>query len=202
LIDVAPAEVIEFWLGAAPGDREAVRAKANDWYRSTPELDRDIKKRFGATIERAIAGELVEWESSPEGALAIVLVLDQFSRNAYRGTAEAFAGDRVAIEVAKRAIEAGFDKQVAPSGRVFFYHPFEHSESVTEQNRSIVLFETFVEDMQGPWREFAEGFLGYARGHREVVARFGRFPHRNKALKRANSAAETDYLETASGYGQ
>ena len=131
-----------------------------------------------------------------------MLLLDQLTRNAFRGTAQAFAHDRAALDVAKRALDAGFDREVSIPGRAFFYHPFEHSESLTEQNRAVALFEAFVEDVDHEWRDFAEGFLGFARGHREVVARFGRFPHRNEVMKRANSAAETDYLKKASSYGQ
>ncbi|MCZ6887044.1 MAG: DUF924 domain-containing protein [Gammaproteobacteria bacterium] len=200
--DITPDVVIDFWIGAAATDREAAREQSQLWYHADAALDRNIEKRFGAAIELAGSGQLTDWEASPDGALAIVLLLDQFSRNANRGTAQAFAHDRAALEVAKRAIDAGYDRQVSVPGRAFMYHPFEHSESLTEQHRSIVLFEAFAADVDPLWRDFAESFLGYARGHREVVARYGRFPHRNVALKRANSADEHEYLKKGGNFGQ
>ena len=197
-----PQDVIDFWIGDADVDPAAAKAHSKLWYRSDASVDRDIKKRFGTAMKRAAAGELEQWEESADGALALVILLDQFSRNCFRGTARAFANDAQALAIAKRAIEAGHDQNLSIVGRAFLYHPFHHSESLTEHNRHIELSEALVASAPPQWQEFASGHASYAHEHREVVARFGRFPHRNKALNRASSAAETEYLKGGARYGQ
>ncbi|MYA17511.1 MAG: DUF924 domain-containing protein, partial [Gammaproteobacteria bacterium] len=181
-----PTEVLEFWLGPAPDDPDSVVTASKRWYIADDGFDAEIRDRFGAAIEQAQRGFFADWAETPEGALALVILLDQFPRNAHRGTANAFAGDPVALAVAGRAVERGFDRGLACPGRAFLYHPFEHSEDLKDQERSVVLFETLAAQAPNEWHEFAADFVPYALAHRDVIARFGRFPHRNAALGRLN----------------
>jgi uncharacterized protein (DUF924 family) len=172
----APAEIVSFWAEAGP----------DKWFDEDEGFDRTIRSRFLSTYEAAADGELAAWEDSAEGALALVILLDQFPRNMFRGTARAFAADPLARAVADRALARGFDQATAPAMRQFFYLPFMHSEALTDQNRSVHLYEALGNAEQ----------LRYATEHREVIQRFGRFPHRNRALGRETTAAEQAFLES------
>jgi uncharacterized protein (DUF924 family) len=175
--------LLSFWFGTP--DCEA------RWFKADPEFDRALGERFGPLVPRAAAGELDPWAAAPEGALALLLLLDQLPRNLYRGSARAFASDLQARAVARAAIEAGFDRAVPPLKRQFFYLPFEHSEALADQEEAVRLFAAL------PPGAFRDDCLDWARRHRGVIARFGRFPHRNAALGRASSAAEQAFLESA-----
>jgi len=173
-----PQVVIEFWTSAG--------SKA--WFRSDPIFDAAMRARFEATHLAASRNELEDWGRSSQGALALVLLLDQAPRNIYRGSAHAFATDRLARAVAARAIDAGFD-QVAPADlQVFFYLPFEHAEEAAAQQRSLTLFEAHAE------RTGDSSYQRYARIHADVIARFGRFPHRNIVLGRTTTTEEAEFL--------
>jgi uncharacterized protein (DUF924 family) len=141
--------------------------------------------------EQAARGELDRWQSTPLAALALIVVLDQFPRNMFRGTARAFATDARALAAAALAVDRDFDRLFVPSERTFVYLPFEHAEDIAAQRRSLALF-----------RARDPGNLEWAERHHEIVARFGRFPHRNAVLGRASTEAETAYIDTASGFGQ
>ena len=154
------------------------------WFKSTPAFDALLRDDFGAAVERAARGELDELEASADGALALCLLLDQIPRNIWRGTAAAFAQDEQARAVADRAITRGFDLAVRHEGRVFLYLPFEHSEHLADQDRAVKLIGPL-----GPEQ------LDYAVRHRDIVARFGRFPHRNRALGRTSTAEEEAFLQ-------
>lgn len=197
---MTPTEVLEFWLGPAPDDPGAVALASKRWYITDDGFDAEIRDRFGAAIEQAQRGSFADWAETPEGALALVILLDQFPRNAYRGTADAFAGDPVALGVAGRAVGRGVDRELACPGRAFLYHPFEHSEDPEDQERSVVLFETLAAEAPVEWRKFAADFVPYAHAHRDAIARFGRFPHRNAVLGRANTAEEQAYLDRGGGF--
>ena len=197
---MTPTEVLEFWLGPAPDDPESIAKESKRWYITDDGFDAEIRARFGAAIEQAQRGSFGDWAETPEGALALVILLDQFPRNAYRGTADAFAGDPVALAVAGNAVERGFDRRLACSGRAFLYHPFEHSEDPEDQERSVVLFETLAAEAPPSWREFAADFVPYAHAHRDVIARFGRFPHRNAILGRVDTPEERAYLDGGGGF--
>jgi uncharacterized protein (DUF924 family) len=173
-----PQDVIDFWTCAGP--------KA--WFRGDPAFDAAMRARLETAHLAASRGELEAWSQSSEGALALVLLLDQAPRNIYRGSAHAFATDGLARAVAARAIDAGFD-QAAPSDlRVFFYLPFEHAEDAAAQGRSLALFEAHAA------RTGDAGYLRYARIHADVIARFGRFPHRNIVLGRTTTPEEAAFL--------
>ena len=172
---IGPGDVVAFW-------REAGRDK---WFKKDPEFDRAIEERFGALHAEAAAGKLNDWAKSPEGALALILVLDQFSRNMFRDSPRAFAQDEMASELALAAITAGFDQKVEPELAHFFHMPFMHSEQIADQERSVLYFHsTGVDDA-----------LRYARIHEQAVRRFGRFPHRNPVLGRHMTPREQAYLD-------
>ena len=197
---MTPTQVVEFWLGSAPDDYESVTRASKRWYLTDDAFDAEIRDRFGAAIEQGRRSLFADWAETPEGALGLVILLDQFTRNAYRGTADAFGGDPVALAVAGSAVERGFDRELACPGRAFLYHPFEHSEDPEDQKRSVMLFETLAAEASPAWRKFAAEFVPYAHAHRDVIARFGRFPHRNAILGRVNTAEERAYLERGGGF--
>jgi uncharacterized protein (DUF924 family) len=172
-----PGEVLGFWF--AEGDEER-------WFNVSPDFDREIAERFGAAHEDAAAGRLAGWEATPEGALALVIVLDQFPRNMFRESPKAFATDPLACAVAERAIEHGHDMAMPEDRRIFFYMPFEHAEDLALQHRCCELVRARCN--RGKYVEFADR-------HCAVIARFGRFPHRNEALGRESTPEEIEYLE-------
>jgi uncharacterized protein (DUF924 family) len=168
-----PADVVGFWREAGP----------QKWFRKDDTFDLVFRDRFLATHEAAAAGRLESWGASAEGALALVLLLDQFPRNAFRATPRMFATDAQARAAAAAAVAAGHDKRVEAQLRPFFYMPFMHSEELGDLDQCVRLMEAVDADS-----------LRYARHHREIVARFGRFPHRNAVLGRASTAEEKDFL--------
>ncbi len=170
-----PDEVLAFWREAGP----------EKWFSKDEAFDQTCRDRFMPTYEAAARGDLNEWELTPEGALAVVLLLDQFPRNMFRGRRETYKTDPVALMVADRAIERGFDHKVEPELRRFFYLPFMHSESLRHQERSVALNEALGDEDSIKW----------ARHHHDVVARFGRFPHRNAILERETTPEEEAFLQ-------
>jgi len=184
----AVSDILHFWFGA-PGTaicgtfREA-------WFKKDPAFDDEIRRHFLGATEAAARGELDRWQVDREGALALVILLDQFPRNLYRGSPKAFAADPKAREVARTAIERGFDMQCHSCERMFFYLPFEHSELLPDQERSVDLFKRLAED--DPSRA---GIVPYALRHHEIIQRFGRFPHRNEALGRESTEDEIAFLK-------
>ncbi|MBX6369146.1 MAG: DUF924 domain-containing protein [Rhodospirillales bacterium] len=174
--------VLDFWFGPPPFRPRRV------WFERDPAFD-EACDAFVADQAQAAAGAYRDWATTPEGALALVLLLDQFPRNLYRGTARAYASDALALETARRAVEAGWDRLVSPVQRLFFYLPFEHSESLADQDEACRLVAAMTDHP-----EHAE-LVRYAERHREIVARFGRFPHRNAALGRATTPEEAAFLE-------
>ena len=193
-------DVIDYWLGPAPKHPDDLKPHSARWYRVDAAVDAQIAERFGLTVEQARSGELLHWGEEAKGALALVLLLDQFGRNIYRDSDMAFVGDSLARAIAVRALDQGFDRLLSVPERAFLYHPFEHSEDLVDQARSVALFERLVAEAEPHWRDFATSFVGYATAHRRVIERFGRFPHRNAALGRESSAEEREYLEAGGGF--
>lgn len=180
------AAVLEFWFGAPPA-REA----RSEWFRKDPAFDALIRERFGTLIERALRGELACWAGrGPEATLALVIVLDQFTRNVFRDTPAMFSGDEQALALARGLVGSGADQALSPLERWFACLPFEHSESLADQERSVELF-----DALRAYPESAPAFE-WAVSHRDVVRRFGRFPHRNAILGRESTPEERAFLET------
>ncbi len=178
---MTPAEIVDFWFS------ETARAH---WFMSTPEFDREIGARFETTWAQARDGQLADWEQTAEGALALVLLLDQFPLNMFRDRPEGFSTEAASRAVAGRAIVRGLDASLADAGKAFLYLPYMHSESLADQDRSVELFE-----LAG----LADN-LKWARHHREIVRRFGRFPHRNAILGRASTPEETEWLVSPQGF--
>jgi uncharacterized protein (DUF924 family) len=186
--------LIDFWFGA-PGSAERFRARP-EWFRVDPEFDHAIRRRFLPLQQRAAADHCADWAREAEPCLALILLLDQLPRNLYRSSAQAFATDAMARTAAREALSRGFDRSLAATCRQFIYLPFEHSEDLADQERSIALFTALARDPA-----FA-GSLDYAKHHHAIIARFGRFPHRNHALGRASTAEEEAFLkEPNSSFG-
>lgn len=187
-------DVLDFWF--LPPQDPAYGQQRAAWFRKDDQFDADINARFGTTIALALAGGLREWdqEGAP-GALARIIVLDQFTRNAGRGTPASFAGDALALVAARELVASGLDKTLPPVQRWFAYMPFEHSEDPAMQAESIALFTALSQEAPG-----FEGVLDYAHRHRGVIARFGRFPHRNPILGRASTPEEQEYLASGAGF--
>jgi uncharacterized protein (DUF924 family) len=181
-------DVLDFWFAG-----DATQWRQQRWFKRDDAFDTEIRARFALALEAARDGALDRWAATPTGALALVIVLDQFPRNIHRGSHLAFAGDAHARRIARAALPmAG---ELTPVQRVFLYLPFEHSEDLADQDRAVSLFESLRGD--GDY----ESVIAYAHRHREVIARFGRFPHRNAALGRENTAEETAYLaEPGAGF--
>ena len=168
------------------------------WFQGGDAVDREIGVRFGDALPRAAAGKFNGWAATPRGRLALIVLLDQFSRNLYRGTERAFANDARALTLAREGIEQGHDQALEAVERLFFYLPFEHSEQIEDQQTSVRLYEELVRDAP-----HLRGALDEAINHRDLIERFGRFPHRNRALGRDATAEERRYLdETGKTYGQ
>jgi uncharacterized protein (DUF924 family) len=175
MTEITPQNIVQFWRDAGP----------KKWFEPDPAFDASIRERFLAAHEDAAAGKLAAWEHSAQGALALLLLLDQFPRNMFRKTPRAFATDPLARGIAQRAIQSGFDLEVGDEMRSFFYLPFMHSEELADQELCLNLYRGYGN----------EDGIKYAEIHLDAIRRFGRFPHRNEILGRESSAEETAYLE-------
>lgn len=176
MTEVTPQNIVQFWRDAGP----------KKWFEPDPAFDASIRERFLAAQEEAAAGKLAAWENSAQGALALLLLLDQFPRNMFRKTPRAFATDAQARGIAQRAIKAGFDLEVGDEMRSFFYLPFMHSEELADQELCLKLYRGYGN----------EDGIKYAEIHLDAIRRFGRFPHRNEILGRESSADEIAYLDS------
>jgi uncharacterized protein (DUF924 family) len=181
--DPRAAAVLEFWFGTPP-----LKARTA-WFRKDDAFDAAIRSRFGGLIDEALAGSLEHWRAAVEPALALILVLDQFTRNAFRDTPRAFSGDPRALSVAQELVARGMDRELVAVQRWFVYLPFEHSEDRAAQAESMRLFGQLAD--ADPSMADA---LEWARRHQQVVERFGRFPHRNEVLGRPSTPAEIEFL--------
>ena len=175
--------VMDFWFGRH-GDRSRDTPR-RQWFEKSDTFDAQIRDRFGTLIPRAIAGELQAWSADPEGAVAQILVLDQFTRNVFRGSAQAFAGDTRALAAARAVVNAGADRTLLGVQRQFVYLPFEHAEDIDAQREALRLFARLGAGDAGQW----------AQKHHDVIQRFGRFPHRNAILGRASTPEEIEFLK-------
>lgn len=184
-IDRAGA-VLDFWFGAS-GDPEAGTVR-REWFAAEPAFDASIAASFGDLIEAALAGECDAWARSAYSACALVIVVDQFTRNVFRGTPRMFAGDALALDTARRIVAERWDEGYDPLRRWFCYMPFEHSESIDDQRESLRLFGALRDD------PLAGGAWQWAQSHYDVIERFGRFPHRNEILGRVSTPAEIAFL--------
>lgn len=194
-------EVLEFWFGSRPYSAESVAQRMPRWFGDPakpelqPQTDEQIRQRFEALCQQAAAGELASWEAGPRRRLALILLLDQFPRNLHRGTAAAFAQDRQALELALGGMQLGADAVLDPVERIFVYMPLQHAESREVQDESLAAFRRLAAEAPVELGEVFAGVSQFAQLHYDIVARFGRFPHRNALLGRAPTAEETRWLE-------
>jgi uncharacterized protein (DUF924 family) len=188
IMDAQAQAVLDFWF-LAPDNPGHGQSRA-EWFRKDDAFDAQIRERFGALIDTAIDGGLRDWAATPRGALALILLLDQFTRNVYRDTPRAFAGDEQALTLAVALTQNGQDQELEPTLRAFVYMPFEHAEDLAMQARAVELFQLLVQSREG-----FESMLDYAQRHQEVIARFGRFPHRNAILGRDSTPEELTFLQ-------
>ena len=199
----------EFWFGRAltgaqPGQGEKaslahlLTQRCNVWFagESAQRLQRDelIRGAFQEVLERAASGALASWADSPRRRLSLILLLDQFPRQCFRGTARAFAYDQQALALTMTGMQGAADGALNTIERIFFYMPLQHAESLEAQEESVAAYKRLSEEVSEELRARYEGFLGYAQAHRELIRQFGRFPHRNKVLGRANTPEEQAYL--------
>lgn len=197
--------ILDFWFGSASNSgsktktagksaQQIAQQQSKLWWSKDENIDRDIRHRFEPTLKALLTGHYNSWFETPQGRLAAIIVLDQFSRNMYRDNAQAFSQDSLALYWTLQGIRQGEDKKLTPLQRVFFYLPLEHCEQINMQNLAIEKFEQLAADTPESFAELAKGFVSYAHQHREVIARFGRFPHRNALLNRNSSEEELAYL--------
>lgn len=187
----------QFWFGPLNDAGFATQEKQKLWFSADPQTDTAIASRFGDLVTRGLAGELESWAGSDPGLVALVLLLDQFTRNIYRGTARAFAGDARALALARQGIASGRHRQLPTIHRVFLYLPLEHCEDRATQDECVRLFTALAAESG---TSAVDGFARYAVAHRDVIARFGRFPHRNAILGRNSTPEESAYLERHGGF--
>ena len=192
--DEQMTEVHGFWFGDSINDASAIPRRMRFWFGSDDQVDAQVGQLFGALVGRARAGELEGWRKQPRSRLALVLLLDQFPRNLFRGQPAAFASDAQALAICEQSIEDGHLLTLTPIEQTFMLMPMQHAESRATQQRSVAEFEQLLARVDTTEREFFEGFVKYARMHKQIIDRFGRFPHRNAILGRSDTNEETTYL--------
>ena len=189
----SPDDILDFWLGPLDDQGFSDDAHRQQWFQKDDAFDQALRDRFGALHERASRGELDGWRDTPRGRLALVIVLDQFSRNLFRGRAAMFAQDEAALALARTALAHGDEAALAPQERYFLYMPFMHSEALADQEKCVALFEGARASVAPERRDAFDP--KWAVMHRDIVARFGRFPHRNEILGRQSTPEEVAFLE-------
>jgi uncharacterized protein (DUF924 family) len=200
--------VRDFWFGKLPLGREALAERMQLWFAGeearqlVQERDAAIRAEFGARIESALTGELASWADGPRRRLSLILLLDQFPRNIYRGRARAFAGDEQALALALSGMQSGADAALDPVERFFFYMPLQHAESAAVQDESVAAHRRLLAEAPEAQHEFFQGALKYAELHASIIRRFDRFPHRNRVLRRVSTVEEITYLREAESFGQ
>ena len=183
-------DVLEFWFGDTP-----LQTRGKLWFMGGKALDREIEQRFGITVQAALDGQLDCWQQQPRNALALIVLLDQFTRNLYRGSARAFAGDPAALSLCLAGIQAGFHEHLHVLEASFFLMPLEHAESMEMQDLCVRNFEGLLKRSGPEVSDYISSNLDYAHSHRQIIQQFGRYPHRNKVLERSSTTTEIDYLK-------
>ncbi len=187
----------EFWFGELDDTGMCASERNPLWFGSSAENDARCREQFHDLVEQAVGGGLESWEDRDDGLIALVLLLDQMTRNIYRGSAAAFSGDERALDLAQRTISSGHYQRLPAIHQVFLYMPLEHNEDPEVQEECVTLFEELAV-VTG--NEQIDNFTRYAVAHRDVIAKFGRFPHRNELLGRTSTPAELEYLEKHGGF--
>jgi uncharacterized protein (DUF924 family) len=198
-----PKAIIEFWIGDSGLNPDKALARKKIWYWGGDKIDTEIKLRFGALVLRACNQRLSEWEKNPGDALALIILLDQFTRNLFRNTLKAYIGDVQALRVLKQSIDVGLDLELDAVSRIWLYHPFHHSELIEEQDRGIGLLQNLRKECEPKWSAYIDSCMKGWTGHRDIVAKFGRFPHRNYLLGRTCTKEEMLFLSSSGkSFGQ
>lgn len=187
--------VLQFWLEPKPQTVEEVTAKTELWFGGSVERDRQIRVQFGHLVEQARNGELMSWSGTSQGRLALIILIDQFSRNVYRGNPQAYSADARALELTIEGYESGAFAHLDSIEQLFAYLPFSHAEDLALQKRAVELAQRAALAAPEAWRNMLYGAVDYARKHLDVIARFGRFPHRNIVLGRVTTSEESAYLD-------
>ncbi len=187
-------QVLDFWFGDNP---LRVLDQQDKWFKRDERFDEEIRTQFAGMVADASTGAFDDWAKTARGALALVILLDQFPRNLFRGDARSYEADPHARRIAEIAIEHGLDQQLSAVERAFLYLPFEHSEDVDAQRRSVRLFENLINEALPEEKAYVTQALSFALVHRDIIERFGRFPHRNDVLGRASQRDEIDFLKTS-----
>jgi uncharacterized protein (DUF924 family) len=187
-------QVLDFWFGKLDAAGCADAEHAERWWKKNAAFDEELRQRFGALHEAVARAERDDWLVPPRGRLAYVIVLDQFSRNMFRDTPRMYAYDAKALAAAHEGVADGADKPLAHDERIFLYMPFQHSEELADQERAVALFESLRDGLSGERLKRANDNVVYAERHRDIVKRFGRFPHRNQLLARASTSEEVNFL--------
>jgi uncharacterized protein (DUF924 family) len=185
----------EFWFGSSSDDAVVAQEKSKLWWAKDTDADLLIRLRFEAVVKQAANRELDDWSATPAGCLALIVLTDQFPRNMYRATPQSFAFDALARDWCKNGIDHGFDQSLRPIERVFFYLPLEHSELLHDQYLAVALYEKLASAVAPERQADFAGFLDFAKRHRDIIERFGRFPHRNAILSRESSPQELTFLQ-------
>jgi uncharacterized protein (DUF924 family) len=201
----APHEILEYWFGTGPWTQARLDERNRFWFggdgpAAQAARDADIREKLEPLLERAARGEFASWAASPKRRLALILLLDQVPRNCYRGTAAAFAFDGEALQLAAEGIQLAADAALDPVERVFFYLPLEHAESLEAQDAAVDAFARLVAEAPPELRDYCAYTAQYAKKHRDLIARFGRFPHRNAMLGRESTAIEKEWLVAHPNY--
>ncbi len=195
-------EILDFWFGALDDQGLPDQEHRSKWFRSDRKFDQEIRRRFLSMVLFASEQGLDHWRSEPGGALAEILLLDQFSRNIFRGGALAFDQDVQARKLCRQAMNKGQDMALPPLHRAFLYMPLQHSERLQDQKESVECYEQLAASAGGLLGDFLQSFAQSARDHRDIIARFSRFPHRNEALGRKSTEEEAEYLAGGRRFGQ
>jgi len=190
-----PASIIEFWFGLDADDKLTADRQASLWWSKNEALDAGMRERFGPWLDQAASHRLDGWAETAAGRLALILLTDQFPRNIHRGTPQSFAYDALARTWCKEGLREGVQAKLRPIERVFFYLPLEHSESLADQEQAVALFAELLDGVPASHRDTFRGYYDFAVRHREVISRFGRFPHRNRILSRESTAEELVFLQ-------
>jgi uncharacterized protein (DUF924 family) len=200
-----PQEILLYWFGPRPYSATGIQPCTRLWFgaQSAPELipqaDELIRERFGDTMRAAESGQLTAWDSSPRRRLALIVVLDQFSRHCYRGGPQAYAQDHAALALSVSGLMIGADSGLDPLERIFFYMPLQHAESLDVQEESVAAYRRLLAEASAEFKSVFDAALTSAIGHRDTIARFGRFPYRNAVLGRDSTAEETEWLAEGGG---
>jgi uncharacterized protein (DUF924 family) len=188
-------DVLQCWFGDADDEATVIDRQSGLWWGKDEGVDADLRRRFGPLLQDLEAGRLDAWEVTPPGRLAAIILADQIPRNIHRGTPAAFRTDPIALSLALEGLDSGDNRRLSPLQRVFFYLPLEHAESLECQDLSVALYQDLLDEAEEGLRRHFQSYLDFARRHRDIIRRFGRFPHRNYILGRDSTAEEAAFLK-------